>query len=389
MHLNKKKNSKKVASFISELNQLNNSILWWALNFTSKNPLSSKLFKDLLIIINNVQNLVKDNHGTKTTKSNNIIHKVIIDKYFEIDSKQKFELYFLSKFIINFLKSIILLFSSYIFTLFSKNKNLDSEILIFSFVDSRSRGNTDTYFGDLIDKIKLEYTHYNISYLFYAYRPYFSNIKNLFEEKNSYLFLFKILRLSDYIWCLKTVFNFYYLIPILPILKINDKQIDLNLLVKDCMIEEISKGLIDNLLIFRAFRRLNKMKTLKMIIYPFENKSLEKMMLFALDDTIKTIGYQHSSISNRHFSLILNSKESKIVPLPNKIITTGYITRDWLISKGNIPANIISVGVSLRNANFQYLEKKIENHKKIKLFFPFSSSYNEIYDTIHFLKIHD
>ena len=74
----------------------------------------------------------------------------------------------------------------------------------------------------------------------------------------------------------------------------------------------------------------------------------------------------------------------------NKIITTGYITRDWLISKGNIPANIISVGVSLRNANFQYLEKKIENHKKIKLFFPFSSSYNEIYDTIHFLKkIHD
>ena len=131
------------------------------------------------------------------------------------------------------------------------------------------------------------------------------------------------------------------------------------------MIEEISKGLIDNLLIFRAFRRLNKMKTLKMIIYPFENKSLEKMMLFALDDTIKTIGYQHSSISNRHFSLILNSKESKIVPLPNKIITTGYITRDWLISKGNIPANIISVGVSLRNANFQYLEKKIENHKRL------------------------
>ena len=168
-------------------------------------------------------------------------------------------MYFLSKFIINFLKSIILLFSSYIFTLFSKNKNLDSEILIFSFVDSRSRGNTDTYFGDLIDKIKLEYPHYNISYLFYAYRPYFSNIKNLFEEKNSYLFLFKILRLSDYIWCLKTVFNFYYLIPILPILKINDKQIDLNLLVHVCLIEDISKGLIDNLLIFRAFRRLNKM----------------------------------------------------------------------------------------------------------------------------------
>ena len=102
MHLNKKKNSKKVASFISELNQLNNSILWWALNFTSKNPLSSKLFKDLLIIINNVQNLVKDNHGTKTTKSNNIIHKVIIDKYFEIDSKQKFELYFLSKLLLIF-----------------------------------------------------------------------------------------------------------------------------------------------------------------------------------------------------------------------------------------------------------------------------------------------
>ena len=125
------------------------------------------------------------------------------------------------------------------------------------------------------------------------------------------------------------------------------------------------------------------MKTLKNDYLPFENKSLEKNDLF-LDDTIKTIGYQHSSISNRHFSLILNSKESKIVPLPNKIITTGYITRDWLISK-NIPKHV-SVGKSSRNANFQYLEKKIENHNKIKLFFPFSSSYNEIYDTIHFLK---
>ena len=78
------------------------------IKFYFKKPIKLKLFKDLLIIINNVQNLVKDNHGTKTTKSNNIIHKVIIDKYFEIDSKQKFELYFLSKFIINFLKSIIL-----------------------------------------------------------------------------------------------------------------------------------------------------------------------------------------------------------------------------------------------------------------------------------------
>ena len=385
MKLNNRENSKKVISFISQLNQQNNSTLWWALNFTSKNPLSSKLFKDLLLLINSIQYSVEDNSIAKESQFNNKVQKEIIDKYFKTNKKYKFKLYFLLKFIVNLAKSILLLIDSYLFTLFSKNNFIESETLIFSFVDSRFRGTKDIYFGDLIDKMKLDNSKKSISYLFYVYRPYYKNIKNLLEEKNSYIFLFKFLTLSDYLWCFKNILNFYYLKPIIPTFKINNKNIDLNLLVKDCIIDEISSGLIDNLLIFRAFKRLNKIKSLKLIIYPFENKSLEKMMLFALDNNLKTVGYQHSAISNRHFSLIINPDESQFIPLPNKIITTGHITKDWLVTKGNIPSDKISVGVSLRNSSFHYLEKKIESKNKVKLLFPFSSSHKETYNTINFL----
>ena len=131
MKLNNRENSKKVISFISQLNQQNNSTLWWALNFTSKNPLSSKLFKDLLLLINSIQYSVEDNSIAKESQFNNKVQKAIIDKYFKTNKKYKFKLYFLLKFIINLAKSILLLIDSYLFTLFSKNNFIESETLIF------------------------------------------------------------------------------------------------------------------------------------------------------------------------------------------------------------------------------------------------------------------
>ena len=138
------------------------------------------------------------------------------------------------------------------------------------------------------------------------------------------------------------------------------------------MISEMTTGFIDNLIIFRAFRRISKLGQIEKIIYPFENKSLEKLMLLALGN-IKTIGYQHSSVSPRHFSLILSKDEIKINPLPEKIVTIGEITKNWLIDVGNFPEEIIETGVYLRGNRTLKLRKRYFDKKNPKLLFVFSS----------------
>lgn len=379
-----KEYSKKIISFISKLNYLNNSRLWWSLNLSSKNPLSSNFLNDLFNLIDIIENNKNNYVNYKNHQELNNIQRKTILNFYNNKSNHSFKLFFFYRFLINFFKSFVLLLNSYFFGVFSLKKVKNSQILIFSFIDSRARKRKDTYFADLIDKIKAEYPQKTIHYLFHVYRPYLKNIQNLSLEKNPYSLILSYLKISDYLWCIKEVVNLYMLRPFIPKLIINKKKLDITLLIKDAMINEISTGLIDNLLIYRSFIRLNKNKNIETIIYPFENKSLEKLMLFALDGNIKTIGYQHSSITSRHFSLILEKEESKLIPLPDKIVTTGTVTKNWLINKGNFPKEIINVGVSLRNTNSKCLDKKLIKDN-FKLLFAFSSSYNEVYKTINFL----
>jgi hypothetical protein len=151
------------------------------------------------------------------------------------------------------------------------------------------------------------------------------------------------------------------------------------------MISEISSGYLDNLILYRAFKRLSKEKRINRLIYPFENKSFEKLMLLETKRKIKTIGYQHSSITPRHFSLCMTKEERKINPLPDIIVTIGEVTKKWLVQKGNIPKEKIRTGVYLRGVN-KIKTKKSFSDKKVNLLFTFSSSYSEIIKTVDFLR---
>ena len=69
--------------------------------------------------------------------------------------------------------------------------------------------------------------------------------------------------------------------------------------------------------------RIRESNSIKRLIYPFENKSLEKCLLLGLNGSIETIGYQHSSITPRHFSFLMGKEEINVTPIPDKIITSG------------------------------------------------------------------
>ena len=341
-------------SILSILNTNNFSAQWWAFNFTTKNPLNSFFFD-----------------------------KIILKKNLSVYEFNK--VYNLFIFFIGVVKSFFLLLQSFIFYLTLKKNKLLNNTFIFSYIDGRSRENGDTYFNNLIDEINNSKLNIDAAYLFYVYRPYFKNNRAIVEEKNDYENIFSYLRPVDFIWCFFQIFK----IPFLKIDYTKTENFDLNINIKKVltshMISEISSGYLDNLILYRAFKRLSKEKRINRLIYPFENKSFEKLMLLETKRKIKTIGYQHSSITPRHFSLCMTKEERKINPLPDIIVTIGEITKKWLVQKGNIPKEKIRTGVYLRGVN-KIKTKKSFSDKKVNLLFTFSSSYSEIIKTVDFLR---
>ena len=87
-----------------------------------------------------------------------------------------------------------------------------------------------------------------------------------------------------------------------------------------------------------SFNRIFQSVNPSSVLYPFENRSWEKLLLrSAYAAGVKnTVGYQHSSITERHLALKILENELDSKDLPFKIITTGQVTYEWL--KHNSPA---------------------------------------------------
>ncbi len=88
-------------------------------------------------------------------------------------------------------------------------------------------------------------------------------------------------------------------------------------------------------------------------LYPYENKAWEKMFLLgirAVSPQTRLIGYQHASVTPSHTNFMLTEKEKGVMPLPDAIVTMGAVTRDWLVREGqHLPERLI-VGCALRQA---------------------------------------
>ena len=79
---------------------------------------------------------------------------------------------------------------------------------------------------------------------------------------------------------------------------------------------------------------------IKKFIYPFENRSSERLCIKALkhySPNTSIEGYQHASIHQEHLNFIMLQDEHKITPLPHKIWTTGTWPKEYFIQKGNFP----------------------------------------------------
>ena len=113
--------------------------------------------------------------------------------------------------------------------------------------------------------------------------------------------------------------------------------------------QEIASGeAFMHALMRRAFARMLATLRPRVLVYPFENRSWEKALLAAARaaGVERVVGYQHTSITPRH--LAFEQGPGPVGPLPDRVITVGSITAQWLRERAPALAGRITVGASLR-----------------------------------------
>ena len=185
------------------------------------------------------------------------------------------------------------------------------------------------------------------------FKPFLRNVLRLKRCKDGIIIIPREIYLTiiDLVRCyLISVKNFYCSFGIKG--KIQLDKIDVTkILYFEIKRECASKHYFLNLLEYFCTKSiLNKIK-IKHIIYPFEHRSWESMLIYAVKEknmNIKITGYQHTSIAPKHTNMILGKGESKHIILPDKIICMGKITKNILKEMGNIPADILEIGCAMR-----------------------------------------
>ncbi|MBU1955071.1 MAG: hypothetical protein KJ769_03335, partial [Candidatus Margulisbacteria bacterium] len=97
--------------------------------------------------------------------------------------------------------------------------------------------------------------------------------------------------------------------------------------------------------------------------YPWEKISIDTLRRHSPQTQI--IGYQHSALYPALTNVYLSDTEKETMPLPDRIVTLGKITKDFLINRGNYDANMLQAGCALRfnihNTTEKVVQPKVKN----------------------------
>ncbi len=107
----------------------------------------------------------------------------------------------------------------------------------------------------------------------------------------------------------------------------------------------------DALLDGYAFRRYVENIPTDTLMYPYENKTYERIILQAGKDSeseIYTTGYQHAVLTPKHIHMFMAEGEADVMPLPDRIVTNGPWTAKMLNERGFYNNGTIAAGTALR-----------------------------------------
>ncbi|OGC11375.1 hypothetical protein A3K48_02525 [candidate division WOR-1 bacterium RIFOXYA12_FULL_52_29] len=202
----------------------------------------------------------------------------------------------------------------------------------------------DDYFGALPEYLK----EYNLLIVGGVLGNYWRTIKAMAKNPAPLLAQETFLKIFD---PLRAVLDDRHgLIQVKRPVLFNGKEI--SALLNATLRQEHEQGqTLNNSIYYYYARRLAEKVAVERYILTHENYPWEKMSLLAIKRyaaKAATIGYQHSALYPALTNVYLGPAEQKIVPFPDRIITLGEVTADFLINKGGYERDKIKVGCALR-----------------------------------------
>lgn len=105
---------------------------------------------------------------------------------------------------------------------------------------------------------------------------------------------------------------------------------------------------VEEFMIYRAMKRLLACSSASVMVYPYEEKGLERAILTACAEAprpIRTVGYAHAAHTTCHLALRARPGTSSKPPHPSIILTTGPKAREFLVGWGRRqPHHVVAVG---------------------------------------------
>ncbi len=358
----------KFVDFVARVNRNNKSCFWWGLNFTNKNPITTRLCDRTAQFLQIVEQLRCEDAGPLVVVSDDrvLLRQVriharskpitIVDAISRgADLKEIVKRFTPLAVFAAFFRAVIFSICARIYCRVKLSRKHKRTVVMSLLNEQSFTGDgdyRDTYFGDFLAYMQAREIPF-MSLLIVTsgnYRNLLGKLRRQAPDLPAAA-LDRFLGLLALTACLFHCLG-KYCAPVRLKGDVSIDGIDLSYLVRTAARNDYRSGrYFDNVRIYHAMRSLSKKLAVDRFYYPFENRSAEKMAITGLrkfsPDT-RIIGYQHASLSLRHTNFLLSEDEHKAIPLPDCILTMGKVTRDFMTEAGGFPQELLRTGCALR-----------------------------------------
>jgi hypothetical protein len=363
--------------YIGSLSGKFNSLSWWTSSVSEKNPLVSKTFLNSIYIsiaqdyLNSSQNFKNfvffiESSGLKKSFLKNLskfndYEMIAFESVFnsQIESINHNLKMFLIKlwFIFESLNRICI--SKFFFSVYTGQKDSSKGLtLIHTWIDNRSftpEGKfRDSYLGELGSKLKEKGENVVIVPYVLSDISYRKALKKMKLTRENFLLPYAYIRIRD---VFSIILRIIFTSTSAEFSPFGEIEIS-DLLLEDLKRDKIGIRQPRDFILNRVVREWKKSGIpIKYFIYPFENQTWEKSYSLAirkLYPEAKMVAFQHAATSIMSLNYFFSSSESKIIPLPDKIITSGRYNEKKFIESG-YDSNKVFSGGAIRFASL--LEK--------------------------------
>jgi hypothetical protein len=395
---------KKYIGFMGRLNAQNASRQWWSLSFTNKKhsvaaQFSRDIFNFLLIV-----DLLRASPDHLVVLTDSLDLAAQVSEWADREGVKAYKLvqtpWTYRRIVKQFTPASLLKASVSAFALWFLNRrhraaqNQErSQLVIVSHTHTRSfkgtEGYRDAYFGALVEHLSMSGSDALLWGV--PYEAPFQQVKNVKTLKFGIpvVLLESTLTLRSLVICLSQAIRLF-IRPLQPIGPVEIDGIDLGGLTSRAIKSECRSGeLFWNLQVYFAARGLGQTLLITCCLYPYENRSWEKMLLMGIRSVsprTQMVGYQHSSITLSHANFFLAPEETGITPLPDVMLTTGEITNEWLVREGNYPVGIIKTACALRQGQPIEIQNMRASGEITKVLVALATSLQEYGHTLAFLE---